>query len=482
MRALLLLAGLVAAAPTGAAAPAIEAGAAWHGYSRPERPVEIRIALHDSGSGRARVDLTSTHDRITTQLALGPNGGGEVRLPLAAADDLEVRAELADGRVLTTRFQPTVIESPLVATALDVAVPDGFAAVAIDPGALPEQAVGYGSIDALVVDEATLAQLTARQLGALISHLKRCGRVVAIGLPPAAATLLQGAAGCSGLALALIASPGGTPDALAALFATPLPDAVPANALAALVPHATGPWSQVVLMLALYAAIALLAALFAPRPLAAVGLALIAAFAVIVAPRLLDPAARLGVWAEFDAGDRDARYGALESVPGTGRRALEIALPDVLVGAAPCAGSVPTPLRWTWDSQTGRYAAVEFEARLFRTETVCFNGDFPSTRGGALAAGADGLRAVNAGISPWPVGVALRAGRVYPVPPLPPGASTTLPPSAARDPRDADESLAVERTGSAGGVLWPLELPDLGLPRERAAAFLLLRTPLAGGS
>jgi hypothetical protein len=484
----LLAAGLLAAPPAVSAAPAaLELGAAWGGLARPGGSTELRIRLSAARAGRARLRITSGGVVIETALALRAATAAQLAIPLPVADSFAVDAALPGGSRLHRDLTLRLTEEPLIALSPGASgeLPDGLAHADTDASGYPSHAEAYEAVDAVAIDATTLAQLTPQQVQALLTYVERCGPTLAVGLPAPAAALLRANAGCQGAALELLANPTALGPAAAALLASAPPTAVSAASLRSLLAGASRAWPLLVAGLGLYAVGALLLAAFDARTAVLATYALAAALFAWVAGHFAAATPRLAVWAESEAGAHWGRYAALGEFPGGGRARRTVALPRLLEGARTCpladatdtAAPEPPPL-WRWNSQSGRFTAVTLQQRLFAAPSICWHGAFPLARPAALSRGSDGKPSVtNLGDGPWPAGLAVLDDVSYTLPAAAPRATvalTALPEDQMAAPA---AQLALLRASGGGALLWPLELPSLGLRQASIRAYLLERLP-----
>src|SRR5690606_2706586 len=104
--------------------------------------------------------------------------------------------------------------------------------------------------------------------------------------------------------------------------------------------------------------------------------------------------------------------------------------------------------------------AATFESRLFGRVALCYAGSFPLARALVVETLDDGARKVaNAGVQAWPKGLLLADRKVHELPPLAPGAGTTIGAGTGVPARDAVTRTALSRTTVDGtAALWELEL------------------------
>lgn len=491
----------------------LSATPAWQGWTRAERTTELEVRVASDAAMRATLEVAAGAQRVQATLVLQPGQTQRLSLPLGAAESVEVSLVPASGEPQRRHLRLQRSESPLLALALaaplaaatasaaalpsPAATPSalalpGFHALQVAAADLPHQAAAYASVDALVVDAATLAALAPEQLAALLAHAAGCARVVVVvGADARLARALEGADGCGARSLMLAATPAQAAAQLEASFASPLPAPLPTAVLAALADAAPTLWSRIAVAVALYLAAALLAALFVTAWPAAALLALLATVAALTLPRVLPADTQTVIWSEGESGARAARYQARERVIGAAPMELSLAIPPQLAAAARPCETAPT-MRLAFDPAEGRLASASFATRLFGQASLCFSGSFPLARSiGAEPGRAGAFTVRNSGIAAWPRGWWLAEGRVHELPALAPGAAVAMPAGGAPEPVRAStlpgaaggraaERAALERVPQGGGAaLWPLDLAGVAALPPGARGWLLVTAAAA---
>jgi len=118
--------------------------------------------------------VVGTGSASQPRVALEPDRPARLRLPIAAAPVIEVSVTPPAGSSASVSVPLALAESPVLAVVTattDVTAPPGFQRVAVPAGDLPGYAAAYGSIDALLIDAASLAALDAGQWTALLGVL-----------------------------------------------------------------------------------------------------------------------------------------------------------------------------------------------------------------------------------------------------------------------------------------------------------------------
>lgn len=454
---------------------------AWKGWSRPGRTTELDIRLRTDAATRVTLEVTTGRREVRAEIDLQPGREVRLQIPVTPAAPDTVRATPTGGSAVQRDIAVALSESPVLGVGLasDGRVRlDGFQTLDLVAEDLPRQASAYASVDALVLDAPTLAELDARQLGALVTHAAGCGRIVLVDADARVRRLVAGAAGCGGQGLMNAASAADATGLLQASLATRLPAVVSQGDMAGLVRPALGPWNHVVTGLALYFAASCLVLVFAGGPAWWLTTALAAAAALALL-HAAPPAAQLVIWSEGDSGAQLARYHAAQRFDGLARDRIRVPLPEQLAPSAqPCD---PTQaMRFEFHAQAGRATSAEFETRLFRPVSLCYAGSFPMARAPAIDTRPDGARDLrNAGSVAWPPGVLLAAGRAHELPALGAGSRVPLGPAQAGrllDPAERVASIRARPDGAA--ALWELELAGVvGIPAD-SKGWLAVSVPL----
>lgn len=480
----LLLLGCALAGPAHAAPPPrieLTAAPAWAGWSRPGRATEIDVRLTTDAATRVTLTLVAGRQSVRAEVDLQPGRAVRLHMPVAAADTVMVSAGPADSAPVKVEVGRAQSESPVLGVALADARAErfdgitGFHTVTLAADDLPRNASAYASIDALILDAATLGALDERQLGALLVHAAGCGRFALVSTDLRLRRLLDSAAGCSGRALVNAASLAEARAGLGESLAKSLPGVLSPAALAGMVGPGHAAWDRVAVALAVYLAAALLLLMFSA---ALPALVLVPALAAVAALGLLHakpPSAQLVVWSEGESGAGVARYQALQRLAGMSRERVRVVLPPLLASAASACDPAQA-LQLDFDARLGQAAFAEFESRLFRQTALCFSGSFPAARALATQARADGSRVVtNAGGKAWPQGRLLAAGRVHELPALGPGERRELAPQTGAPPTDAVVRTAMTRTPADSiAALWPLDLAGVAALPPGASGWLLV--------
>lgn len=481
LRRLLLLLGIALGGIAHAEAPPrieVSVTPAWKGWARPGRASEMDLRLTTDTPTRAAVDVVAGAQAVHVDLDLQPGRALRWQVPLGTVEGAVVSITPPVGPPVRREVALAQSESPLLGLGLVTGetVPiEGFHAVALAADDLPRHALAYSSIDALILDTATLGALDQRQLAALLSHAAGCGRIVVVNTDAQVRRVLEGAGGCGGHALLQADSLAQAKQVLEASLARGLPQPMTLGSIGALARPGPAVWNHVAVALAVYLAAAALAVLFfssLPMLLLTPALASVAVLALL---HVIPQPSQLTVWSEAESGAPQARYQAWQVFTGLVRERVRVPIPRQLAAAAqPCE---PTqPMRFDFDAGRESAAFAEFETRLFRQVALCYAGSFPVARSVVMATRADGQRELrNAGAKAWPDGQWLAGGLVYDLPALAPGALIAIDAKAGQPLRDAAVRTAAKRLPLDGvAALWALELGGVADAPRDAKGWLLV--------
>jgi hypothetical protein len=461
---------------------------AWKGWSRPGRASELDIRVSSNVATQATLDVRAGRQTVRAELALEPGRVLRLQLPVSSTADLAASVSVASAPLVRRDITVAQSESPVlgVGVANEERVQlDGFHSVALTSDDLPRNASAYASVDALILDAATLRALDPRQLGALLAHAAACGRIAVVSADERVRRVFEGAGGCGGRALLSAPTLAEARALLVDSLSLSLPSPLPAGGVGELLRPEHAQWNGVAVMLAVYVAVAVLVSIFFsawPVMLLVPGLAAVASLGVLHALR---PQPQLVIWSEGDAGAALARYQAWQRFPGGLRERVRVPIPPLLAASVrPC--DARQSLRLEVDAGRGEAAHAAFETRLFQQVSLCYAGSFPMSRALATTALADGAREVrNVGTSAWPAGLLLADGQARELPALAPGANATLATLATlatnsgRPPRDALLRIASSRNAPGGvAALWPLDLAGVAEVPANAKGWLLVVVPV----
>ncbi len=476
----LLLALVLCGAAHAHASPRVELTAtpAWQGWTRPGRTTEVEVRVSSDTATRATLAVAAGLRSVHAQIDLQPGRGVRLQVPVPAATVVSASLATADGATQQRELALARSEAPLLGVALasaEAVALDGFHAVALSAQDLPRHASAYTSMDALVLDAATLGALAPAQLGALLAHAAACGRIAVVTTDERVRRVLQGAGGCGGQALLIASSAADARDKLAASLATRLPAALPPGGMGELTRADAAVWNRVAVALAVYLAAALLAFAFVPSwPV----IAFVPALASVAVPLLLQamPApAPLRVWSESESGATVARYQAWQRFVGVARAHARVPIsPQLAASVQPC--SADQALRLDFDAARGDARFAEFDTRLFHQVSLCYAGSFPIARAITTQALPEGARRVgNSGTTAWPAGVVLAEGLAHELPALAPGAATVIDARRAPPRRDAAVRMALTRMpADAAAALWELDLGGVADAPAGSQGWLLM--------
>ena len=468
-------------APDAGAAPQVELTPAWAGWSRPGRVTEVGVRVRADAATRGAIEIAAGAQSVRAPVNLAAGEVLALEVPVASAATLEVTVDL-DGAPRESRAQAlSLSESPLLGVGLasgESARIEGFHAVPLAPADLPRGAAAYASMDALVLDAATLRALEPRQLGALIGHAAACGRIALVTPDAGAWRVLEGAAGCGAR---MLVSGGSVAEALVRLqdsLAAPAAALPSASDLVALLRPEPTAWPRVVAALIAFFGVAALALTFTASPAILLLVPVLASALLAALLHAWEPRPRLVVWAEAEPSARVAQYQAWQSMSGTARRRLEV---PVLAGlGSPHACDRQRRVQLALDPARGQPVTASFDSRLFEHVALCYSGNFPVMRAVSVTPlDGDRLEVQNRGTLAWPAGQFLARGSVQDLPALGPGASATLSLVEGRPPGDDAARAALARTPFDGYALfWSLQLDTVADAPAGAAAWLLV--PVAG--
>jgi uncharacterized membrane protein len=454
----------------------------WNGWSRPGRSTEVDIRVSSDAAARATLLVTAGLQSARAELDLQPGRVERLHLPVAAADALIIDTASAAAPSQRLELGIAYSESPLLGVALatnERVGLEGFQSVALSAGDLPRHASAYSSVDALMLDAATLGALDPAQLGALLAHAAACGRIAVINTDARVRKLLAGAAGCGGQALLDTESVAEARDRLAASLSKTLPSALPYGVVGELVRPQHVVWGRVAAALGAYFAAAVLALAFWPNLPALVLTPAVAAALVLALLKSMQPPSPLLVWSEAASGMRLASYQAWQRFEGVARERARVPIPPQLASAVQACAPAQA-MRFDFDVARGQASAAEFDTRLFHQMSLCYSGSFPIIRALSAKAGADGSHRVrNEGTHAWPRGLFLADGAVHVLPALDPAAVTTLDAQAGTTLRDAVVRTALTRLPTTGGraALWELELGGVAGAPDGSRGWLLMSVP-----
>ncbi len=458
----------------------LEATPAWNGWTRPGRATEVDIRLSADVATRATIEVAAGRQVVRANVDLEPGRVVRLQVPIESAEVVAVSAVSPAAPPQRRDVRIAQSESPVLGLGIVTGDPvqlEGFHTVALDADDLPRNALAYSSIDALILDAPTLGALDQRQLGALLVHAAECGRIVLLNADLPVRRVLDGSGGCGGRALMHAASLADATEMLKSSLSASmvLATAIPGIGELALPDLVT--WNRVLVVLAAYFAVAILAAMFfASLPVLLVVPAL-AAVAILALLHAMQPSSQLVVWSEATSGAESARYQAWQRFPGLARGAMRVPVLQQLASARSCD---PTqPMRFDFDASRRHATFAEFDTRLFRQALICYSGSFPMARAIAIEARPDGLLQVrNTGSIGWPNGMLLAGGLVHELRALGPGDDTTIPTRSGKPLRDAVVRTALARIRSDGAAaLWELELGGVADIPPQSKAWLLVSIP-----
>jgi hypothetical protein len=456
---------------------------AWKGWTRPGRTTEIDIRLSSDVASLASLDVVAGRQSVGASVELQPGRVARLQIAVDSVPAVAVGASAPSATAARREVTLAQSESPLLGVALasDERVElDGFHAIALTADDLPRNASAYSSIDALILDAATLGALDQSQLGALVTYAADCGRIAVLNPELRVRRLLDGAGGCDGRAVMSATSLPEATALLSASLAKSIRPPLSPGSVGALARPVHAAWNAVAVILAVYFAAAALAIVFAPSLPAMLLLPALAIVATVALMQGLNSRSQLVVWSEGATGAQLARYQAWQRFPGIVRERVRVPLPPQL-GTAVHICEPDQAVRFEVDPSGGRAMFAEFDTRLFGQVALCYSGTFPMQRAIAIDARADGSRAVrNAGARAWPRGALLVGGVVHELPALGPGATAVIGAQDDRAERAAALRTALTRVQAEGtAALWSLDLAGVAGAPVDSTGWLLVSVPPA---
>jgi hypothetical protein len=453
---------------------------AWNGWSRPGRSTEIEVRLRSETQTRGVLELVAGQVTVRAEVTL--EAGHELRLhvPIGSAESVVARLEVDGAADQRREVGIAQAEAPLLGLAVATgSTPTlaGFQPVTLAAVDFPRDASAYSSIDALVLDAATLGMLDQRQLAALVSHAAACGRIGLVAPEPGALRLLEAAAGCNAAMLVAAGSAAETATRLQETLAMPAPSPPTLSGLGDLVRPQLEAWQRALLMVVAYLGLAALAVTFRPATAAIVPVAALAALVVQGLLHLSASRPELLVWAEAGPTARVAQFQAWQRSSATARGHAQVRILPKLGAVRACV--TRGEVRFNLDAASGRAQSADVEARLFQPIVLCYSGSFPVMRSVSIDPGPGASLIVrNAGTLAWPAGRLVGRGLVHDLPALGPGESARLAADDAGGRLDAATRAAASRAPLDGHVaFWPLELGGVAEEPMDAQAWLLVRVP-----
>lgn len=458
-----------------------QAAAAWRGWARPGAWSEILVRLPPANAaGTLWITASGGDEEVTAEVAMPRGAPTSVRMAVPAVQRLKLRAALPDGRRSAGSVGFRLAERPLLAWAVEEALPerndrqDAAHLLAVSGADLPHLSSSYASVGGIAIDSKALGALQPAQLAALLGHVGACGFTILVGVTDQVRAILERAAGCAGRALHHTPLPLTPETALAAFAARQLPPAPSAAQLALAETGQQPRWLTAALLG--YLALATVGLFSARAPALALALPAIATGAIGAALWLHAPRESLAIWAEAGAGDGVARYAAILQVEAAVPGSHAVELPRLLGRPSICG--LESPARFVWNDAQARISQAVVPTRLLSRESLCFEGSFPVAAPYGIAAASASVLELRATAAAWDrPGWILWDGRVHAFAREHGVAAVRVRRDHGTWPATPVQRLAAERLAwNEAGVLVPLEAPsELGMPRT---AWLLVRLPL----
>lgn len=442
----------------------LQGGPAWHGSLKPGRDTEVVLQLQAEHNGPVTVRLPNHTPQL--QLRLDLQAFRAVRVPLGVRPDpsvpLRIEAHMDDGMAVTAGIPFTAVPAGtrFVATTLPMPALEADAGVWLHqatPSLLPRTPEGYGAIDGLLLDGASLAALDEAQTDSLRHYAQRCGTLVLMAIDARSYATLRQYAGCGGAHMHLAGSLAAAADGLRTRPATALPE--PARLQDLLPRQDDRQWRPLLLFFTLYSlALVLLARGGHARLL---GVPLLGAMLAWLAWTHDGAQRQLASWSEIQSGSHNLRYAALLQVRGAGKGTSRTPLPPDLGLLHAQAPDGTSELHLAPDATQASLLVLPnhllVQRRFHAQGSLHWN---PSLQ---LALGTQGPVVENRGERPSPPALLGWNGQRSPVPALQPGerwspAAEGTPWQTAR----AEERLLRMRTqdGSAALLLPHRLLPE----------------------
>lgn len=454
---------------------------AWSGWTRPGRTTELDIRLTTNAPAQVALDIRAGRQVVRANVDLVPGRVVRLHVPVSSAEAVVVRAESPAGVPERRDVSIAQAESPLLGVGIatsELVRLDGFHAVALAASDLPRNASSYSSIDALILDAATLGALDQRQLGALLAHAAECGRIVLVNVDPGVRRVLDGAGECGGQSVMRAVSLTDAVEQLKSSLAVSIAAASPLPGMGGFARSGHVTWNRVLIGLAAYFAAAALGVMFFSSLPILLLMPVVATVAVLAMLHAMQPLPQLVVWSEGRSGAQIGRYQAWQQFPGLVRGQARVPVLPHLASARSCEPA--QPMRFDFDAARGSATFAEFETRLFRQIALCYSGNFPLARAIAIEARPGGLLDVrNTGRTAWPEGLLLARGLVHELPALEPGGDAIIRAGAGKPLReDALMRTAMARTAVDGAAaLWEFEPGRVAGARSESSAWLLVSIP-----
>lgn len=470
-RRMLLLLAVVAARCTAAQELLFDVVPAWDGMIRAGASSEIGLRLVAARGGEVTVTLETPTTRTDYTATLDTDVALQLALPLPAtlADLARVDARFngLPGMSREVQLKSLPPDKQVVAVIGETGSTwyNGKDFSVIHPGtiSLPRHDQSYAVIDLLVMDTASLQQLSAAQAGALQAYLATCGRFIGYRTAQPVIEVLRGNAGCGSRLLKTADNPQQLEKHVAALVESPLPELPSIAALRSLLPDEDRQaW---IMPLASFFALYFLALLIAARsrrgktflpaiPVLASLLGLFAWSGGAVQTRLVS-------WAEMESGSRTARYSALLEARARARGEVQMMLP---IRTGPPEVLQPHALIRVHHLPGDAALQLAFPARLFSHHEFILHGSLDPNLPLELSIAASGPVIDNYGTAPSPPCLLAWHGNKFSVPPLSPGERWIAPAVSEVWGNSGAEQILRERALLETAILLiPYSLVDAGI-------------------
>ena len=426
---------------TSARALLVSVKPAWNGWLRAGMSTEVTIRVVGDHAGLLTLSLSDQSTSYTHRANLEPNVEFVWRVPLSppSGEQLQLRAQLDEepGIEQEITLRRHLVPSPLVAILADQAITlDGIQAttVHIAGDSLPFHSSSFAAMDLILIHRDSLKGMARQQLIALQQHAAQCGRIVIVGLAPAAMAKFADLAGCGGRFLIAAETMADLDTRVASLLKTPVPQLPSPASLHSLLDNSVlaRQISPLVAFFAIYLCVLLIAVRSQRAPAyfvsASIAASLIGLFAWTMRPEYIDRV----TWAEMENSAGVARFTSIMRIIGGGDRVTI----DIPVNASPMWALQPVNLMFISDQYSDSAAGMSFDTQLFSQHEFLVSGVTTVPVSLIVESFDDLPRIINTGAGKSPPALLAWNDRKYSVPPLSPNQDWR--PSSAPEPWGAN--------------------------------------------
>jgi hypothetical protein len=352
---------------------------AWNGWLRAGMPTEVAIRVVGDRAGVLTLSLSDQSTRYTHRANLEPNVQFVWRVPLfpSSGEQLQLRAQLDEEPVIEREIilRRHLAPSPLVAVLADQPITlDGIQAttVHIASDSLPFHNASFAAMDLILIHRDSLKGMARQQLIALQQHAAQCGRIVIVGLAPAAVAKFADLAGCGGRFLITAETVADLDTRIASLLKAPVPQLPSPSSMHSLLDN-NGLARQIRPLVAFFT-IYLCVLLIALRSQRAsvyfvstsIASSLIGLFAWTMGPEYIDRV----TWAEMENSAGVARFTSIMRIISRGDRVTI----DIPVNANPMQALQPMNLIFVSGQNGDAATNMSFDTRLFSQHEFLVSG------------------------------------------------------------------------------------------------------------